>query len=244
VKDTVSQGNNYKIYIPSSFTRSGYKLEYFATQPNGSGTVYKIGYSFVPTNNLTLYAQWKKDSHCKPDKPDRQCTFTITYNSNYSGGPREVTDTVIQGNNYKIDIPLSFTRSGYKLEYFATQPNGSGTVYKIGYTFVPTNNLTLYAQWKQDPHCKPDPCKPDKPDRQCTFTITYNSNYDCGPREVTDTVNQGNNYKIDIPLSFTRSGYKLEYFTTQPNGSGTVYKIGYTFVPTNNLTLYAKWCSN
>ena len=74
-------------------------------------------------------------------------TFSIKYNSNYRGGPAEVTDYVVPGNNYKIDIPLSFTRSGYKLEYFTTQPDGGGTVYKIGYTFVPTGNLTLYAKW-------------------------------------------------------------------------------------------------
>jgi uncharacterized repeat protein (TIGR02543 family) len=46
--------------------------------------------------------------------------------------------------------PNSFTRSGFTFNGWNTDPNGNGTPYQNGATYLFTSNVLLYAQWTQN----------------------------------------------------------------------------------------------
>ncbi len=74
-------------------------------------------------------------------------TITITYNSNGGTGTMSV-----QEGHKKLNINLlrnTFTREGYAFVSWNTAQDGSGITYYDVHKIELTNNLVLYAQWKE-----------------------------------------------------------------------------------------------
>ena len=72
---------------------------------------------------------------------------TITFDANGGSGtvPTAITTTLGVANTIP---PNSLTRTGYTFDSWNTASDGSGTAYATGSTIAPTNDVTLYAQWK------------------------------------------------------------------------------------------------
>jgi uncharacterized repeat protein (TIGR02543 family) len=166
---------------------------------------------------------------------------SVTYDSNYTGGPASYTDTAPVGN-YTIlgnsNANLNFAREGYT--FLGWSKNASATaadpVYAAGAVYSGAANLTLYAIW-------------GKTDNQVSFTVTYDSNYTGGPAAYTETSTAGN-YTIldnsDAKLGFTREGYT--FLGWSKNASATAadlaYAAGAVYIGATDLTLYAIWEKN
>lgn len=72
---------------------------------------------------------------------------TITFDAN--GGSGTVPTAITTYPKVAKTIPSnSLTRTGYAFDSWNTASDGSGTAYATGSTIAPTNDVTLYAQWK------------------------------------------------------------------------------------------------
>ena len=170
------------------------------------------------TGNRTYTATWTPT------------VYTITYNLN-GGSATNLTSYTIESANFTLVNP---TRTGYDFAGWTgtglTEPTMSVTIAR-----GTTGNLEYEAHWTEH-----------------TYSIHFEANVSGGIPvvEVTPDI-------TDIPYSsqfnlpsadavFTRTGYYLTSWTTEPNGSGTVYTdgqevSGLTAEQGGTVTLYAQW---
>lgn len=91
----------------------------------------------IATEHKSIYSQWTQNS------------YTITYNAN--GGTGTVAD---QTTEYTADVKLAssgFTRPGYTLIGWSTDPNATEAQYSLGATaskLAGSGTVTLYAVWQ------------------------------------------------------------------------------------------------
>ena len=120
----------------NAFTRDHYVFTGWNTNPDGSGTAYSDGenvknLTIVPGYAVTLYAQWKLETH------------TISYDLNggtLDGKSGTVEITASYGD--KIVLPKP-TRKGYSFRYW------KGSRYKAGASYTVNGDHTFTAQWKK-----------------------------------------------------------------------------------------------
>ena len=188
------------------FTKQASVFSSWNTKADGSGTSYKDKASIITDKSFTLYAQW---TPC----------YTITFDANGGEGTMDSL-TIVSGE--EIELPANtFTRDGYVFAGWNTAPDGSGTAYKESSEISPTQNMTLYAQWK--------PC----------YTITFDAN---GGEGTMDSLQIVQGEETILPANtFTRNGYVFAGWNTAPDGSGSTYNESSKIAPTENMTLYAQW---
>jgi len=76
------------------------------------------------------------------------------------------------------------------------------------------------------------------------YTITFNSNSGTGTVPITQTVNAGSSIILPNGNGLTRSGFTFGGWNTNTSGTGINYNVGSAYLPTGNVTLYARWLSN
>ena len=202
-------------------SKPGYALVGWNTQANGSGTTYAQGQTFsMGGANVTLYAQWST-------------LYTVTYNGNGNTGGTAPTDPNSYTHSQTVTVlgnPGGMVKTGYSFIGWNTLADGSGTSYTQSQTFLMGNaNITLYAKWTNLP----------------TYTVTYNGNGNAGGTPPMDTTNylQGANVTVlGNTGNLVKTGSGFTGWNTQPNGSGTSYSAGATFIMGSaNVTLYVVW---
>ena len=77
-----------------------------------------------------------------------QDEYTVKFNSN--GGSGDMDRQTIAANTSATLSANAYTRSGYSFAGWNTKADGSGTAYKNGQEITPTEDITLYAQWKKN----------------------------------------------------------------------------------------------
>jgi uncharacterized repeat protein (TIGR02543 family) len=174
--------------------------------------------------------------------------YTVTYLGNGSTGGNVPTD----GSSYSSGSAVTvlgtgtLTRTNYTFTGWntvATTTGGFGTSYSPTNTFsMPDNNVTLYAQWRQNPR------------------VFYNSNSVILPLSstITGTVpTSGIYYSPNSPVTVSANTGSLAAtgtstitfagWNTLSSGTGTYYPAtgSSTFTIYNdNVTLYAQWYSS
>lgn len=137
----------------NTFTRDHYIFDGWNTQPNGNGTSYKAGDTFVIDQNVVLYAQWKSDGSSGGDGGSSSSgggsytsnTYWVRYHNDDDterDGKFIPGETVtVKGNVFTA--PVGKVLAGWSLEE-------DGKVdYKVGDTFrMPGSSVDLYAVWK------------------------------------------------------------------------------------------------
>ncbi|MBQ7945859.1 MAG: InlB B-repeat-containing protein [Bacteroidales bacterium] len=119
----------------NAFTRSGYTFTGWNTNADGSGTSYTDKQSITISQDITLYAQWKKDI----------VNYTVTFNAN--GGTGTMAAQTFEAGVSQALAANKFTRDGYTFAGWNTAADGSGTSYTDGQEITLTQDITLYAQW-------------------------------------------------------------------------------------------------
>ena len=127
---------------------------------NGEGaeTKYMVGESelvallndWAKTNDA---AAWENSSvepyapvfKAASDAPEEN-KVTVTYYAN--GGSGSITDTVEKDTKYTIKDGSGFTCKGKKMEGWNTSADGTGTAYAFGQEITVSEDLKLYAVWK------------------------------------------------------------------------------------------------
>ena len=120
----------------NTFTRSGYTFTSWNTNADGSGTSYTDKQSITLLQDITLYAQWKKDI----------VNYTITFNAN--GGTGTMAAQTFEAGVSQAITANTFTRSGYTFTGWNTKADGSGTSYTDKQSITLSQDITLYAQWE------------------------------------------------------------------------------------------------
>lgn len=122
-------------------TRNGYNFLGWSTNSKATTAAYQSGSSYTADSNATLYAVWQ-------EKAVTPTTYTVTYNANGgSGAPAAQTKYSSTALTLSTVIP---TYSGYTFTGWNTNLNGNGTSYAAGAVYTVDNDVTLYAQWKQN----------------------------------------------------------------------------------------------
>lgn len=103
------------------------QIQRWNTLADGTGS--DISFPYTPTGDITLYAIWINSFH----------TITLNPNGGSSSNSILVADTV------SISPLPSATKTGYVLAEWNSLADGEGT--SITADYVPTADMTIYAQW-------------------------------------------------------------------------------------------------
>ena len=127
--------DDVKALDKNTFTYEGHTFINWNTKDDGTGTSYTDEQSIQITNDITLYAQWRKEK------------FYITFNANSGTGTMST-----QQYSYNVSQKINtntFTKTGYIFTGWNTEPNGSGTSYTDKQNIKLNDDITLYAQWAE-----------------------------------------------------------------------------------------------
>ncbi len=236
--EKIAKGTTYTIPDKTP-VYTGYDFVGWTTDQGGTGDVYKHGDSahgsIVVDANITFYAKWTETT------PE---TYTVTYDPNAPAGKSDtdVKKMPAAASNVKgaYTIPDDEPElNGYAFKGWTTDEAGAQTLYKKDgdhKTLQVNDNVTLYAQWVQ------------------VFSITYDPNAPEGksdsdvqkmPEPLTEgNLKTGDTYTVSTTEP-TLDGYDFKGWTTDKNGTGTVYKSGTdnntVTIADADITLYAKW---
>lgn len=208
---TKKQGESLTISTAKP-TKTGYTFTSWNTKKDGTGTKYDIGASYTTDADLTLYAQYKKNT----------VTYTVKYDAN--GGdnaPKDQTKT--KGKELVLSTTVP-TKEGYKFVNWNTKKDGTGTSYNAGSKYTTEASITLYAQYEKELN-----------EEETKYTITFYTN-DGTTEKSTKVVNKGN--KVVKPEDPTREGYTFDgWYDKKENGK----EYDFTKEVTSDISLYAYW---
>ena len=110
------------------------------TKADGTGTTYYPGSKIPVTDNLTLYAIWG----------NKDAVVSLTYNANGGQGGTYVKNGYVNNDLVTLWDGSGFSRAGYSLDGWSTDPNAASAEYKTGSTarVDSTGDNILYAVWK------------------------------------------------------------------------------------------------
>ena len=208
IATTYGKNGQDKVVYDYIYERDGYTFKEWNTKSDGTGTSYTDGQTISASENITLYAIWEST------------TGTITYNSNY-GDNQTKTQTFTFNTDTQLD-KNTFARTGYIFKEWNTKVDGTGISYTDGQTISASEDITLYAIWKN-----------------VTGTIVYNSNY-----SDNQTKTQTFTFNTDTQLdknTFARTGYIFKEWNTKSDETGESYTDGQTINVSKDITLYAIW---
>jgi len=207
-----SSGNAVIVLGQNTIVRTGYTFGGWNSGGGmGPGTTYQQGQTFTIASNTTLSALWTAN-----------VAHTVTFNSNYGGGPGNTTQTASVPTNLTTN---GFTRTGYTFNSWNSDPagGGMGLHYVDGASYGFAADMTVYAQWTANG----------------AHTVTFNSNYGT-PTTTTQTSSVTANLTAN---GFTRTGYTFNSWNTDPagGGMGLHFLDGASYGFAADMTVYAQW---
>ena len=241
--NTFTFGNPHEIYgLTAIWLANKYTVNYHAN--GGTGSMSSSSHTYDVAQSL------------KANTYTRSYTVTYNYNGSSAGSTNATANYTFDGwaktsngavvysdkesvvnlssefngtiNLYAKWVSGSVTlptaeRTGYKFEGWYTAPTNGTKVGNAGTSYTPTENTTLYARWTAN-----------------IVTIALDAQGgSVNPGSVDFTVGE---VISSLPRP-ERTGYEFNGWYSQPNGGGTKYDTG-SIVPTDSITLYAKWTAN
>jgi len=227
---TQSVNSGYSLTLPSGsgLSRSGYTFGGWNTNSSGTGDNYRAGSLYTLTGDVTLYAKW--------NAVPIPVTYTVTLNTNDGSDAPPVIQRGVRAG-YSITLPSGgrLSRRGYIFVDWNTNSSGTGNSYSVGSLYKPAGNVTLYAKWDTVPTPPPPPPAP------IIYTVTFNANGGSGAVPGAQPVNAGSAITLPSGESLLRNGYVFGGWNTNHSGTGSNYRIGLSYTPAGDVTLYAKW---
>ena len=183
-------------------TRDGYWFLGWYDAAEGGNKIGDAGATYNPAGEITLYAHWQE-----------AIEYTVTYNAD--GGNVNPASATYEGTALTLPTP---TKTGHKFLGWYTASSGGTKI--EGTTYIPSADITLYAQWEQ-----------------ISYNITYkNSNTESVNGPKTATYGE----TVTVTVVYTKGQDKAPTVTggvtVTSSGSGTNYT--YTFVmPAEDVTM-------
>ena len=214
----------------SSFTRTGYEFEHWATSPDGTGEAYSdeqevVNLTDVDGAEIPLFAQWDPVS------------YAVHYDSN--GGSGTTTSSFHVYDVPKNLTPNGFTKADCRFTGWNTEPDGTGEPYAdsqevVNLASTEGAEVTLYAQWEEIPASE-----------LIRYTIVYEANgADSGSMEPSS-------HTVGFPSTLSANAYGktgslFAGWNTEPDGSGAAYsnrqRVDFQVEESGAvIVLYAQW---
>ena len=246
---TYADGANYNFPVDGAdtlyaqWTASTYTITYDAndgTLGGGEDTSYTYGDAAItaptdPTRTGYDFDGWFTDditfaSSAFPLTPTGDttvyakwtaATYTITYDAN-SGTLAGTEDTSYTTGDAAISQPTDPTRTGYAfVDWYSDALFATVATWPL----TPTEDTTVYAKWVAT----------------ATYTVDYDSN---GGSATPAQDSSTDGASVTLPSPGSRSGYSFSGWYDNEGLTGSeVGDAGDPYVPTGDVTLYAKWTS-
>lgn len=187
-------------------TRDGY---WFVGWYKEDGSkVGDAGATYTPSDEITLYAHWQE-----------KIEYTVTYNAN--GGTCGTASATYQGTALTLPTP---TRTGYTFNGWYTAASGGTKAGAAGESYIPSANITLYAQWNQS-----------------TYTISVNTTY-CTVTSAPSSAVYGASVSITVSYNADYEYSSVSVVGDETNTDITVTNSNsnktFTFImPAENVTV-------
>ena len=133
--------SNHTVF-DQGFIRDGYTFVGWNTRADGTGNALNNGHIFWVYSDVTLYAQWSRNSQ----------GFTVTYDP--SGGTGGLVDTdILEGSDYIVKTPheMNLYKPFQNFMVWSTSPYRSdptATLYYPGEKLEMDKDYYLYAMWR------------------------------------------------------------------------------------------------
>jgi uncharacterized repeat protein (TIGR02543 family) len=224
-----TQGGSVNAPLP---TLSGYTFNGWYDSASGGRQIVTSGSTYVPTSDITLYAQW-----------------TLTPVAPY-GGSASISGVATMGNNLSISINDAYgvpsptsswvwqrNDGGTGGNTYATRQT-NGSTYLLG-NYDAGYSIRAVVTWTNSSGSQVVTTNSIGPIAATYWTISYNANGGTYSGSSTSILRGGTgNVTSTVP---TRSGYSFSSWNTAANGSGTSYASSDLITPTSDMTLYAQW---
>ena len=253
---TLPDERNFLYGIMSGFIFGGWN-----TRADGTGITYQIGDSYVLTGDITLYAIWlpKPGSEGNPFPLDENIWANLRVDVDDDSDGDMVfwhSFDVVSGTTYYVWWNTSYSQGnpgktfeGYfsacyrdGTDIFAGKAAGweipsSFTADRDGTVFIKATTSYRYSYQEYSVVYNANGVRP-------TYTITFDYNIK-GLFHTEQTVVQiGSNPGLPNGGPWAPSGYTFAGWNTSASGTGTNYNVWDYFMPTGDITLYAKWILN
>lgn len=246
---TFNVGEEYTFTVKPRFDtgidRAKYAFLYWTIDKDGERDRYNGNNQITVTGDTTLYAQWQY----VPQK------INILYSPNYSSVEPVVSESATEGESYPVLGSNTF-RPPYNKHFvnWNTASDGSGTPYEVGQVITaPGNDLTLYAQWADDPKWSEldisVTAAPENPTLGETITYTVTVTNNTGLTLSGITINNGMNSYNSISmlslqsslsdgwdLTSTSEGNLCNYSKDLAPGASSSYDLTTSFINADNKT--------
>ena len=222
----------------------GYRLTGWMETKDGTETVSNY---YKPTKDITLYAKWSKLYSVKFDLNGG--TLADEFETVDADDYKMITEGTVGAEDNYIYLPTSYwkdseyryvaVRDGYQLTGWTETKDGTETVNTYYY---PKKDITLYAKWSKLYSIKFDMNGGKLADGLEAADASDYKMYSEGT-----TVAEGKSVYLDKsyydgsesrPLAVRDGGYRFDGWTETKDGTETVK---YSYSPTKDITLYAKW---
>ncbi len=222
--NTYLEGDTFTVLgNTGSLSRTGFLFVGWNTFGDGTGITYDVGSDYTMSAfDLVLYPLWANDVAFPK---------TVTYDGNGASSGTIPVDA----NTYETDQSATvlgntgnLERTGFDFSGWNTRPDGLGSSYAPGDNLlIQFFDVTLYAVWTLRP----------------VFTVSYDpNNADSGVVPAPPIqYEQGDTVTVLDSFTLVRNGYDFDGWNTAPNGTGTAYAPGDTFVAESDTTLHAQW---
>lgn len=246
---TFNVGEEYTFTVKPRFDtgidRAKHAFLYWTIDKDGERDRYNGNNQITVTGDTTLYAQWQY----VPQK------INILYSPNYSSTEPVVSESATEGESYPVLGSNTF-RPPYNKHFvnWNTASDGSGTPYEVGQVITaPGNDLTLYAQWADDPKWSElgisVTAVPTAPTLGETITYTVTVKNNTGLTLSGITINNGMNSYDSISmlslqssssdgwtLTSTSEGNLCYFYRDLAPGASSSYQLTTSFINADNKT--------
>jgi len=225
---TVYRGVSITVPSQGTLAYGGKTFGGWNTQANGGGTNYAVGATYTVTDNVTLYAKWQS-----------VIQYTVTYYANGASGTAPSVQTVDPGTVINLPTAETMSYSGKIFDGWNTQSNGGGANYAEGASYTVNANISLYAQWINEPIEIPGATLADKlswlesnASSYTHYIIALNYDEGIGP----NTLSYSNKSNITLRIKNT------EMRTISLSSNGTLFRVGsgVTLILDSNITLQGR----
>lgn len=246
---TFNVGEEYTFTVKPRFDtgidRAKHAFLYWTIDKDGERDRYNGNNQITVTGDTTLYAQWQY----VPQK------INILYSPNYSSIEPVVSESATEGESYPVLGSNTF-RPPYNKHFvnWNTASDGSGTPYEADSVITaPGNDLTLYAQWEDDPKWSEldisVTAAPENPTLGETITYTVTVTNNTGLTLSGITINNGMNSYNSISmlslqsslsdgwdLTSTSEGNLCNFYRDLAPGDSSSYQLTTSFINADNKT--------
>jgi hypothetical protein len=152
--------------------------------------------------------------------------YTVTFDANGGEGTVPVPQIVKIGSGITLPSGSGLSKNKAAFDGWSTNSSGTGTRYSAGSSFTPTNNITLYAVWKNS-----------------GYTVYYYKGYPFDENSWYDseTVEPGSSVKLPA-LSSTELRF-YGWSTISGYDSDGIHYYG-SITPTRDVSLFGIWKLN